>query len=875
MSTSPESPKPNPVPETDNLDVAPEIETSKMAATSENLKPEKVPTKHNLDISYCLISQEVLDTFVEDFHIPSNFHPTLPGSKKPIYPFPEGKIGLYFDFFKQANYRIPFTPFLFEALEYFGIHIAQCNPPGLSILNHFELSCRALGITPNVTLFHAFYRLTMGGNWYTFEKRRELSPICSSKPATNRLWKNQFFYLDNTCVPSTMIWRDPKFAIRDDPPKKETINQKHFTLIGSFSFPVRKLPEEILVAAQISTHWSNPHLRPSFFNEGAKMDLSGVLKLRDFSSLTFESPTDHSDATPTLEPTGATSSTTVATDKTPSETQETDSVQNPPTVTTKRRKHIAKGHHESPKKDEPLANKRSKKEVPRKTEKAVDANAPPVIVQSEKTDVPRRSPRHNVQNLTPSGNDNTPSSETQMDRLADAVSPSDDVSFKFEKSKSSPVSPPSLSYMISSDDITMNEYFATSPPATLEITEENPSTTLTSSHTILPPIHPSTGTIFPASQSGLSSSSISTFLSSTQNEIEWLKSEYAQVKTRRTAGYNLGELFLPNWNINNNDSFTDPAIAKDMFLHSSTPNDVKFLQGLPPSVLASRIAAIQAENQSIIPELYNRWIRAENANLSNEIAQMQTPAIQSKIQRLEKDKMALMKAKNDMAQKKVLAELALNETRSMVDMLKKQQLSLEKKNLDALKETESLTQEKKLLNDQLQTSSAEVTGLKDALTQQRHKFEEERKALGKKLEELEEEKRTLQYDKSWLLQEGIDAIVKKLFKDPDLVSTVGNINNAMNACGVNEGLILGFHYAKTPGTSVGALKEFDKDANKKLHEATEAFKHMSIPFLKQFPDLYDAPLETIQEIILGDKLTHRSDQPESATKSHNTPSSSA
>ncbi|KAK9076229.1 hypothetical protein SSX86_004562 [Deinandra increscens subsp. villosa] len=857
-------------------------DSSKLTPNPENPKIEKIPTKHNLSISFCSISQEDLDAFVEDFQIPLNLNPTLPPAKKPIYPFPKNKIGLYFDFFKQANYRIPFTSFLLEALDYFGIHITQCNPPGLSILNHFELACRALEIPPTVTLFRAFYRLTMAGNWYTFEKRRDLNPICSSKPPTNRLWKNQFFYLDHTCVPTTMTWRDPKFAIRDDAPKKETVNQKHFSRISELSFPVRKLPEAILVAAQISKNWHAPHLRPSFFNEGAKMDLSGVLKLRDFSSLTFEPAKDPPEAAPVIDQTGATSSNVIIPEVNQLEAQENESTKNPPVTTSKRKKHTARGHHESPKKDEVPVNKKGKKDPLKRTEKPADADAPSATIQGEKPNqkdlkedhIPRRSPRHNAQHTSSNINDNTPISETQMSRLADVSSPPESASFNFEMLKGSPLSPPSLSHMITNDDITMNEYFSTSPPATLEITEKSPSFTHTSDRTTIPSAYANPSQALMSSQPNLSSSNISTFLPSSQNEVEWLKNELTLVKTRRTAGYNLGELFLPSWNISNKDSFTDPATAKNMFLHCSTPNDVKFLQSLPPSVLAARITAIHAESQSILPELYNRWIRAENANLSSEIAQMQNPAMQSKIQGLEKEKVALAKAKNDASQKRIMAELALHEARSMIDMLKKQQLILEKKNSDTLEEKETLLQEKQLLNEQKQTISDEVLSLKEKLSQQQHEFEEKQKALEMKLKILTEEKQVLEDDKSWLLKEGVDAIVRKLFKDPDMVSAVGNINNAMNACGVNEGLILGFQYAKMPASSVLTTKEFDRDANKKLSDATEAFKRLHIPFLKQLPDLHNAPLQVIKDAVLGDGPSPHADNPGSTTDSHPTPSGS-
>ncbi|GJU64278.1 hypothetical protein Tco_1246113 [Tanacetum coccineum] len=62
------------------------------------------------------ISVEYLQGFTSEFYIPESLHPELPGPEETIVDFPEGKVGVYTEFFEFANYRIPISQFLFYIL---------------------------------------------------------------------------------------------------------------------------------------------------------------------------------------------------------------------------------------------------------------------------------------------------------------------------------------------------------------------------------------------------------------------------------------------------------------------------------------------------------------------------------------------------------------------------------------------------------------------------------------------------------------------------------------------------------------------------------------------------------------------------------------
>ncbi|GKC52818.1 hypothetical protein Tco_1075563 [Tanacetum coccineum] len=88
-----------------------------------------------LEDAVSTISQEYLLEFSSEYFIPENLHPELPGPEDHIVDFPEGKIGIYTNFFEFANFRIPISQFIFDILGYYQIHLSQLSVIEMDLFN--------------------------------------------------------------------------------------------------------------------------------------------------------------------------------------------------------------------------------------------------------------------------------------------------------------------------------------------------------------------------------------------------------------------------------------------------------------------------------------------------------------------------------------------------------------------------------------------------------------------------------------------------------------------------------------------------------------------------------------------------------------------
>ncbi|KAJ0697730.1 hypothetical protein HanLR1_Chr10g0372321 [Helianthus annuus] len=172
------------------------------------------PKKDNHFESVSVLTQRQLDKFVRDYRIPTDLHPVLPAKDKTIYPFLPGKFSLYTRVCNFANYRVPFTKFLIKVLQFFRVHLCQVNPFGLSRVNHFEISCRALNQKPDLNVFRYFYEFITAGDWYTFAHRKGIPSPAGDEKSSLKNWKDNFFWLDDRCLPAIWYGGD-KMSLRD------------------------------------------------------------------------------------------------------------------------------------------------------------------------------------------------------------------------------------------------------------------------------------------------------------------------------------------------------------------------------------------------------------------------------------------------------------------------------------------------------------------------------------------------------------------------------------------------------------------------------------------------------------------------------------
>jgi hypothetical protein len=151
---------------------------------------------------------------------------------------------------------------------YYGVHLSQMSPQSLSRLSHYEIACRSFEVVPDLFVFRAFYRLTMAGDWYTFEKRRQMPSLCTRTPPHVRSWKTNFFYVDDRCVPAEMKWRKRENIVHDDPPLKKQVDSNLYRRIKESPYPINEMPEIVLVVARISRNWPYPDKWPIMLFRG-------------------------------------------------------------------------------------------------------------------------------------------------------------------------------------------------------------------------------------------------------------------------------------------------------------------------------------------------------------------------------------------------------------------------------------------------------------------------------------------------------------------------------------------------------------------------------------------------------------------------------
>ncbi|GJZ69725.1 hypothetical protein Tco_0633275 [Tanacetum coccineum] len=135
------------------------------------------------------LNQKALDALCIKYHIPSCVHPSLPSSNKNILHSPDGKIGVYTQFFDFANYRLPLSQFLMDVLDHFRIHLSQ---------------------------------ISYAKGWMSFIKRSDAAPVCHSKPLDSvKNWNDHFFWVDSMAFPlsvslkSKILSKDPHLNFLD------------------------------------------------------------------------------------------------------------------------------------------------------------------------------------------------------------------------------------------------------------------------------------------------------------------------------------------------------------------------------------------------------------------------------------------------------------------------------------------------------------------------------------------------------------------------------------------------------------------------------------------------------------------------------------
>ncbi|MFS7921505.1 hypothetical protein Hanom_Chr03g00237551 [Helianthus anomalus] len=249
------------------------------------------PGKDNMSESVSILTQRQLDKFIREYRIPQDLHTVLPSQDETIYPFRRGKFPFYTRVCNFANYRVPFSRFLIRVLQFFRVHISQVNPFGLGRISHFEISCRAQDRRPDLNDFRYFYEFITARDWYTFAHRKGIPPPSSDKRSNMKNWKDNFFWLDDRCLPEDMKWRFKDQSMSFELGEDFVFDKDLARALIEHKSPIRPLHEHFLLLGRLCFSWSQgdrdwPVIHRK--SDRAIMSLRDALKVPSFAVFDFD-----------------------------------------------------------------------------------------------------------------------------------------------------------------------------------------------------------------------------------------------------------------------------------------------------------------------------------------------------------------------------------------------------------------------------------------------------------------------------------------------------------------------------------------------------------------------------------------------------------
>ncbi|KAJ0622858.1 hypothetical protein HanIR_Chr01g0025361 [Helianthus annuus] len=172
---------------------------------------------------------------------------------------PPGYITLYAAFFREGSFRLPITKFTAAVLRGYGLHISQINAIGLPRITHFEYVCRAYRIEPTFEMFNMFYSVTYASGFYSFQARTGVAPVCSVPLKSLHDWKQKFFYIRRGVIPIDMPYRPVSQGVPKVDVMGDYVAQDWYRKITHKATAISQLEEMALVGAGMSLLWVPKH----------------------------------------------------------------------------------------------------------------------------------------------------------------------------------------------------------------------------------------------------------------------------------------------------------------------------------------------------------------------------------------------------------------------------------------------------------------------------------------------------------------------------------------------------------------------------------------------------------------------------------------
>lgn len=98
------------------------------------------------------------------------------------------------------------------------MHISQISPNGFWKVMYFLLPSKALGVEPDVDIFHYFYYTTSIGYWITFSSIQRVIDIFHHSSNSIKNWKHEFFFVDSTAFPFPIAFGKTSKCLLDNRP---------------------------------------------------------------------------------------------------------------------------------------------------------------------------------------------------------------------------------------------------------------------------------------------------------------------------------------------------------------------------------------------------------------------------------------------------------------------------------------------------------------------------------------------------------------------------------------------------------------------------------------------------------------------------------
>jgi len=223
------------------------------------------------------LTNQDLEEIVQQFHLPPNLDARLPEKGKFITAAPPGFVGVYHQYLV-AGLRFPVNDFINEFLSFYHLHIAQISPNGFRKIIAFILSCRALGIPLDITLFRHFYLTSVSGDVVTFPLRQARKAICIGIPDSVKKWKEDFFLVRSGAFYEGMDFTLLKGRDPDTAPELTTEQSSFVNKLTSFVAKWTDPDEVLLGMADLSPVYLERNVRPRYMVDSKEMLLFHKLR---------------------------------------------------------------------------------------------------------------------------------------------------------------------------------------------------------------------------------------------------------------------------------------------------------------------------------------------------------------------------------------------------------------------------------------------------------------------------------------------------------------------------------------------------------------------------------------------------------------------